>query len=244
MSTALISAAQNPELVRAAADVVTTTQSNAMKVLKVVGITLGAGLAAFTIVKIVKKAKENKVQKNELDMITKPEDNDGEATINDADLIAMANTLYTAFDESKEGSWNPWSYYDDDKIVKTLSKLQTKKDWKNLCNTFATRPAEKSDGGKDHNLVWFLGANGAKHKADYQAELTRIGLPNALGSLNGRRKKKKKKRRGLFKKLLNPLTPFKATKNATKVLKNTVKKKGFKALFNPKTGIKAAKNSL
>lgn len=234
-------AAANPELVNKAV-------SGVGKAVKVIGIAIGVGLAGFVIYKVVtktaKKIKENQTQKEELEKITEPNENDGEATINDADLIAMANTLYTAFDESKEGSWNPWSYYDDDKIVKTLSKLQTKKDWKNLCTTFATRPAEKSDGGKDHNLVWFLGANGAKHKADYQAELTRIGLPNALGSLNGRRKKKKKKRRGFFKKLLNPLTPFKATKNATKSVRNAVKKKGFKALFNPKTGIKALKNSL
>jgi uncharacterized protein HemX len=179
MSAALISAAQNPELVRATADVVKSTQSNAMKVLKVVGITIGAGLATFFVVRLVKKAKENKAQKNELETITKTEDSDGEATLDEATLIAMSNSLYEAFDQKAK----VFSYYDDDSIIKTLSKLQTKKDWKNLCNTFKTRPATKDDGGKDHNLVWFLGSNGAKHKADYQAELTRIGLPGALGRI-------------------------------------------------------------
>lgn len=225
-------AAANPELVNKAA-------SGIGKAVKVIGIAIGVGLATFVIVKVVKKGKEIKKEKDELEKITKQKETDGEATLEQPDLIAMANALYTAFNQDALVVCT----YDDDAIIKTLSKLQTVTDWKNLCTVFGTRPATKSDGGKDHNLVWYLGSNNANHKADYQAELTRIGLPNALGTLNGR-KRKRKKRRGFFKKLLNPLTPFKATKNATKAVRNAVKKKGIKALFNPKTGIKVAKNSL
>jgi hypothetical protein len=178
MSAALISAAQNPELVKSATDMVKTTQSNAMKVLKVVGIALGAGLATFAIVKIVKKAKEAKKANDDLSKNTK-DINDTNVHIDEATLNNMANALYTAFNQDAL----IFSTYKDKDIVNILARLTNKDEWKALCQAFGTRAATKDDGGKPHDLAWFLGANNASHKADFQKELDRIGLPGILGRL-------------------------------------------------------------
>lgn len=182
MSAALISAAaQNPELVKSATDMVKTTQSNAMKVLKVVGIALGAGLATFVIVKIVKKAKEKSEAEKKVAAYTEiDEEKDGKKSYDNAVYVSMADSLYTAFD-NKENSL--WCSYDDQSIYSTLEKLRSIADWKLLVAAFATRPANNSDKGKEHDLVWYLGANKANHKKDYQAILTKLGLPGILGRL-------------------------------------------------------------
>lgn len=181
MSAALVTAAQNPELVRATADVVKSTQSNAMKVLKVVGITIGAGLATFFVVRLVKKAKEKKEADKKIEAYTKlDEEKDGTKSYDDSVYTSMAESLYTAFDNRKN---SVWCSYDDESIYRTLEKLRSIADWKLLVSAFATRPANNSDGGKEHDLVWYLGANKANHKADYQAILNKIGLPGILGRI-------------------------------------------------------------
>jgi hypothetical protein len=92
----------------------------------------------------------------------------------------MADSLYTAFDNRKNSLY---CSYDDKSIYRTLEKLRSIADWKMLVKAFATKPANNSDGGVEHDLVWYLGANKANHKADYQAILDKIGLPGILGRL-------------------------------------------------------------
>ncbi|MBQ3658027.1 MAG: hypothetical protein II956_14495 [Bacteroidales bacterium] len=159
--------------------------------------------------------------------------------IPDSQLVNMANSLYTAFNTDATWKWS--ANIDEDSIRRTLSLLSNVDEWKALQKTFGSRDGGCYDSGQMHNLVWFLQQDDDKDRQSYQAILDKIGMPNALGSLNGKKRKKKK---GFLKKLLNPATPFKAIAKGTKAVNKAVKKKGVKALLNPGTGFKIVQKSI
>lgn len=167
----MAAAAANPELTNKAI-------SGVGKALKIVGIAVGAGLVGFVVYNVVKKAKDTKKANDDLKKNTEGINNEN-VHLDEATLNNMANSLYKSFDQ--DAFW--FSSYNDKEIINTLSRLSNKDEWKALCLAFGTRAAKKDDGGKPHDLPWFLGSNNANHKADYQAILDKIGLPGILGRL-------------------------------------------------------------
>ena len=209
-------------------DVAKEGVGTAKMVLKGLGIAACVGIGGYVLYKVVGKITTNIQQSRKVKQIV----GDYDATkvkLSEADLNAMADKLYSSFVENTVG-------YDDKAIREVLKRITTKEDWLALIETFGNRSKKGSD--EKANLIWFLNddENGWITYKDYAKILEEKGIPNALGSLGGRRKKKKK---GFKKKALNPLTPFKAVKNVNK----TIRKKGFKSLLNPNTAIKAVKKA-
>ncbi|MBQ9212573.1 MAG: hypothetical protein IJ150_01350 [Bacteroidales bacterium] len=209
-------------------DVAKEGVGTAKMVLKGLGIAACVGIGGYVLYKVVGKITTNIQQSRKVKQIV----GDYDATkvkLSEADLNAMADKLYSSFVENTVG-------YDDKAIREVLKRITTKEDWLALIETFGNRSKKGSD--EKANLIWFLNddKNGWITYKDYAKILEEKGIPNALGSLGGRRKKKKK---GFKKKALNPLTPFKAVKNVNK----TIRKKGFKSLLNPNTAIKAVKKA-
>ena len=209
-------------------DVAKEGVGTAKMVLKGLGIAACVGIGGYVLYKVVGKITTNIQQSRKVKQIV----GDYDATkvkLSEAYLNAMADKLYSSFVENTVG-------YDDKAIREVLKRITTKEDWLALIETFGNRSKKGSD--EKANLIWFLNddKNGWITYKDYAKILEEKGIPNALGSLGGRRKKKKK---GFKKKALNPLTPFKAVKNVNK----TIRKKGFKSLLNPNTAIKAVKKA-
>ena len=136
MSAALVAAAQNPELVKSATDMVKTTQSNAMKVLKVVGIAVGVGLATFIVVKVVKKTKSKLKEKEKLDKDTENFD-ETKCQLKPTQHQAIANALANAFE--LDAWFQKTQDYDEDTITAQLSKIPTLDDWKAVCKEYDVR---------------------------------------------------------------------------------------------------------
>lgn len=171
MSAALV-AAQNPELVKSATDMVKTTQSNAMKVFKVVGITIGAGLAGFVIFKIAKKIKQNISLKKDDEKAKKAADEQGfdkeQKTLKDSEIDTIVRNLKSAFDG--------WTGYDESAIRGELSKLQNKHDWYAVEQAFGV----KEKGDKYWRLADWLNDDDSSDRKSYREILDNIQVTGIL----------------------------------------------------------------
>lgn len=183
MSAALVTASQNPEIVRAAADVVKSTQSNAMKVLKVVGITIGAGLATFFVVRLVKKAKEKKEQSQKVETYAEvdgkklsKEELTEKKKLKDSEIESIADSLKVAFDLNAKYEWT--QNYDEKRIKRELSKLQNEYDWAALVTVFDKKHQKWDD--KYHNLVELLHQDDGDDVLEYQKILSEKHIPVVL----------------------------------------------------------------
>lgn len=174
MSAALVAAAaQNPELVKSATEMVKTAQSNAMKVLKVIGIAVGAGLATFVIVKLVKKTAD-KVSKDNKAAVDAEGTNPSNAKLSPSQHNAIADKLADDFD------LNAWKskWYNESDIKAQLSKIPTKDDWGCIVTAFGSR--KDNTDGKYHTLVEYLLQDDDTDRAEYQKILDKIGVTALL----------------------------------------------------------------
>lgn len=176
MSAALISAAQNPELVKSATDMVKTTQSNAMKVLKVVGIAVGVGLATFIVVKVVKKIKSKLKEKEKIDKDTANFDKN-KCKLEPTQHLAIANALANAFD--LDSMTQTFQNYKEDTIKAQLSKIPTIDDWKAVIVEYGTR--KQRWDGENHTLIEQLQLEpDQSDREEWQKILDKIGATGLL----------------------------------------------------------------
>lgn len=221
-------------------DVVVTVakegMSTARMILKGIGITIIAGIGCYFAYKGVKSIANSIAKNRDLKSVTGNYD-ESKITLKPTDLAAMVKKIYAAFVDGVGGN------YDEDAIIEVLNRVTCPEDWYALYDAFGHKPVNRDGTGETQDLIWFLNddTTGWVNKKDYAKVLADKGVPNALGSLNGKKRKKKK---GLFKKLLNPATPFKAVAKGTKAVNKAVKKKGVKALLNPGTGFKIVQKSI
>lgn len=172
-ATLITAAAQNPELIHSATDVIKTTQSTGIKILKTVGIAVGAGLAAFVIYKVVKKAS-NKIQKSNKAAVDAEGGNPDNCQLTPSQHNATADALENDVDLK---AWK-WKDYNEKDIKTQLSKIPTKDDWAAVVTAFNSR--KDNTDGEYHTLVEYLLQDGDNDREEYQRILNKIGVTALL----------------------------------------------------------------